>query len=218
MGGAARERRGARGLRLRSPRDYHLRRAQRPVRAGDPRPHARQRGMGCVLRRVYHRGRGARADRHAQRAVRNPGLARPQPRLDGDRAGSRARVVGLPRGLCGVRMKNDFRARHHPAYWAFIVHRASGVLLALFLPFHFWALGQALQGEQKLESFLRWTDQPLVKAGETALVLLLAAHMTGGLRLLALEFLAWRDWQKSLLAVAAGVALAAGLAFLLNLA
>ena len=115
-------------------------------------------------------------------------------------------------------MKNDFRARHHPAYWAFIVHRASGVLLALFLPFHFWALGQALQGEQKLESFLRWTDQPLVKAGETALGLLLAAHMTGGLRLLALEFLAWRDWQKSLLAVAAGVALAAGLAFLLNLA
>jgi fumarate reductase subunit D len=115
-------------------------------------------------------------------------------------------------------MKNDFRARHHPAYWAFIVHRASGVLLALFLPFHFWALGQALQGEQKLEIFLRWTEQPLVKAGETALVLLLAAHMTGGLRLLALEFLAWRDWQKSLLAVAAGVALAAGLAFLLNLA
>jgi fumarate reductase subunit D len=57
-----------------------------------------------------------------------------------------------------------------------------------------------------------------VKAGEAALVFLLAAHMTGGLRLLALEFLAWRDWQKGLLAVAAGVALAAGLALLLNLA
>ncbi len=115
-------------------------------------------------------------------------------------------------------MKNDFRARNHPAYWAFVVHRASGVLLTLFLPLHFWALGQALQGETKLESFLRWSDQPLVKFAETALVLALAAHMTGGLRLLALEFLAWRDWQKSLLAVAAGVALAAGLAFLLNLA
>jgi fumarate reductase subunit D len=115
-------------------------------------------------------------------------------------------------------MKNDFRARNHPAYWAFIVHRASGVLLALFLPLHFWALGQALHGEAKLESFLRWSDQPLVKFAEAALVLLLAAHMTGGLRLLALEFLAWRDWQKGLLAVAAGVALAVGLAFLLNLA
>jgi fumarate reductase subunit D len=114
-------------------------------------------------------------------------------------------------------MKSDFRARNHPAYWAFVVHRASGVLLALFLPLHFWALGQALHGEARLESFLRWSDQPLVKFAETALVLLLAAHLTGGLRLLALEFLAWRDWHKSLLALAAGIALGAGLAFLLNL-
>jgi fumarate reductase subunit D len=114
-------------------------------------------------------------------------------------------------------MKNDWRARNHPAYWAFVVHRASGVALAAFLPLHFWALGQALHGEEKLESFLRWSDQPLVKFAEIALVLLLAAHMTGGLRLLALEFLAWRDWHKSLLAVATGVALAAGLAFLLNI-
>jgi fumarate reductase subunit D len=97
------------------------------------------------------------------------------------------------------------------------VHRVSGVLLALFLPFHFWVLGQALHGETRLESFLRWSDQPLVKFAETALVLLLAAHLTGGLRLLALEFLAWRDWHKSLLAVAAGATLVAGLAFLLNL-
>jgi len=114
-------------------------------------------------------------------------------------------------------MKNDYRARNHPAWWAFVVHRASGVLLAVFLPLHFWALGQALHGEARLESFLRWSDQPLVKFAETALVLLLAAHLTGGLRLLALEFLAWRDWHKSLLALAAGVALAAGLVFLLNL-
>jgi fumarate reductase subunit D len=114
-------------------------------------------------------------------------------------------------------MKNDFRARDHPAWWAFAVHRASGVLLALFLPLHFWALGRALQGEAGLESFLRWSDQPLVKFAETALVLLLAAHLTGGLRLLALEFLAWRDWQKRLLAAAGGATLAAGLLFLLNL-
>jgi fumarate reductase subunit D len=90
-------------------------------------------------------------------------------------------------------------------------------MLSLFMPLHFWALGQALHGEARLESFLRWSDQPLVKFAETALVLLLAAHLTGGLRLLALEFLDWRDWHKSLLALAAGVALAVGLAFLLNL-
>jgi fumarate reductase subunit D len=114
-------------------------------------------------------------------------------------------------------MKNDFRSRNHPAYWAFVVHRFSGVLLALFLPLHFWALGQALQGAAALDGFLRWTEHPLVKFAETGLVLLLAAHMAGGLRLLALEFLEWREWQKTLLAAAAGISLVAGLAFLLNL-
>ncbi len=113
-------------------------------------------------------------------------------------------------------MKNDFRARNHPAYWAFIVHRASGLLLTVFLPFHFWALGQALHSAAAFDGFLRWSEQPLVKFAETGLVLLLAAHMAGGVRLLMLEFLAWRDWQKSLLAVAAGVSLAVGLAFALN--
>lgn len=111
----------------------------------------------------------------------------------------------------------DARARSHPAYWAFVVHRASGLLLALFLPLHFWALGQVLGGAARLEGFLRWTDHPLVKLAEWGLVLLLAAHLTGGLRLLALEFLPWRDWQKSLAAVAAGVALVAALAFALAL-
>ena len=113
-------------------------------------------------------------------------------------------------------MKNDFRTRNHPAYWAFVVHRVSGLLLMLFLPFHFWALGQALQSEAALDGFLKWTEHPLVKLGEVALVLLLAAHSAGGVRLLLLEFVTWRDWQKSLLAVAGGLTIAAGLAFLLN--
>ena len=114
-------------------------------------------------------------------------------------------------------MRNDFRSRKHPAYWAFVVHRVSGVALALFLPLHFWALAQALQGEARLESFLRWTDNPLVKAAEVGLVVLLAAHMGGGVRLLMIELLQWRDWQKSLLAAATAFSLAVGIAFLLNL-
>jgi fumarate reductase subunit D len=105
----------------------------------------------------------------------------------------------------------------HPAYWAFLVHRVSGIALALFLPLHFWALAQALQGAAQLDAFLAWTERPLVKFAEWGLVILLAAHLTGGLRILALEFLAWRDWQKSLAAVAAGVSLAIGLAFALAL-
>ena len=103
--------------------------------------------------------------------------------------------------------------KQHSSYWAFVVHRVSGIALALFLPFHFWALGNALQ----LEGFLEWTQQPLVKLGEWLIVVALAAHLGGGLRVLALEFLPWRDWQKSLAAAAAAFALAVGLAFALAL-
>ena len=107
------------------------------------------------------------------------------------------------------------RARNHPAYWAFLVHRASGIALALFLPAHFLALASALRGEAALDEILRWSEQPLVKAGEWILVVLLAAHLAGGLRLLALEFLPWRDWQKTLAALAAAFALVVGLVFAL---
>ena len=103
--------------------------------------------------------------------------------------------------------------RNHPAYWAFLVHRVSGIALALFLPAHFLALGTAIRGEAALDEFLRWTEQPLVIACEWLLVVLLAAHLAGGLRILALEFLPWREWQKSLAAAAAFLAIFAGLAF-----
>lgn len=94
-----------------------------------------------------------------------------------------------------------------------LIHRISGVALALFLPVHFWALGKGLQ----LDAFLRWTEQPLVKFAEWGIVVLLAAHLGGGLRVLAIEFLDWHEWQKSLAAIAAAIAFAAGLAFALAL-
>jgi fumarate reductase subunit D len=112
-------------------------------------------------------------------------------------------------------MNHALATRNHPTYWAFLLHRISGLGLAIFLPLHLYVLSLALE-EAALDAFLRWTDVPLVKAAETALVILLAAHMAGGLRLLALEFLPWRDWQKTLIAVAAAVAVGAGLIFLMR--
>jgi fumarate reductase subunit D len=110
----------------------------------------------------------------------------------------------------------DFRARSHPSWIGFAVHRVSGLLLALFLPLHFWALGSAIQGEVRLDGFLRWAENPLVKAAETVLVVLLAAHLAGGLRVMALEFLGWGRAQKDLVALSFGLSLLVGLVFLFN--
>lgn len=111
----------------------------------------------------------------------------------------------------------DFRSRAHPAWWAFLVHRVSGLALALFLPLHFWALGQALHGAAALDAFLRFADQPLFKFGEWGLVLLLALHAAGGVRLLLIEFGAWSGLRKNLIAVTAGFGVVAGLGFALAL-
>jgi len=94
-----------------------------------------------------------------------------------------------------------------------LIHRISGIALAAFLPVHFWALGRGLE----LDAFLRWTEQPLVKFAEWGIVVLLAAHLGGGLRVLAIEFLDWHEWQKGLAALAAAIVLGAGLAFALAL-
>jgi fumarate reductase subunit D len=111
----------------------------------------------------------------------------------------------------------DYRARMHPSYWAFAIHRVSGLALALFLPLHFWALGLALQGETALDSFLSVTDNAVFKIGEWTLVVLLAAHLVGGVRLLLIEFAPWSGPRKDLIAWAMGCAVAAGLAFALAL-
>jgi len=99
------------------------------------------------------------------------------------------------------------------SYWVAIVHRVSGIALALFLPLHFWALSTALE----LDAFLAWTRQPAVLIAEWGIVVALAAHFAGGLRVLALEFLPWHARQKMLAAAAAAITLAVGLALALAL-
>ena len=115
-------------------------------------------------------------------------------------------------------LRIDWRTRGHAGWWAFALHRGSGIALAVFLPAHFLALAQALQGEASLQSFLSWTEAPLVRASEIALVFLLAVHLALGVRLMLAELVEWRaQWQPRLIAGAVAFAIVAALAFALNL-
>ncbi|MBL8688203.1 MAG: succinate dehydrogenase [Rhodospirillaceae bacterium] len=105
--------------------------------------------------------------------------------------------------------------RNHASYRAFLVHRLSGLGLALFLPIHLIVLGLAVEASA-LDGFLRWSELPLVKAAETILVVLLALHMFGGLRLLAIELLPWSDRQKNWIGWAAAASLAVGAGFVIR--
>ena len=106
--------------------------------------------------------------------------------------------------------------RRQPLWLAYVLHRVSGLALALFLPAHFWVLSYALTDPAALEGFIRWTDHPLVKVAEFGLVFLLAVHLFGGLRLMALEWLPWSGRQKTFAAGAVAVSFGLSTAFFLG--
>jgi fumarate reductase subunit D len=103
------------------------------------------------------------------------------------------------------------------ALWiAAMVHRLSGLALAIFLPVHFFVLGLSFHGGARLDSFLRWSDQPMVKLAEGGLVFLLTVHLLGGLRVLVIENFDWHDGQKQLATLAAAVSAAVAFVFLVR--
>lgn len=111
---------------------------------------------------------------------------------------------------------HGIRSRAHPLWLAYILHRLSGLGLALFLPVHFWVLALAMTAPDRLDGFLELTEAGVVKLAEFGLVFLLAVHMFGGLRLMALEWLPWSAPQKTLAASAAALAFLVAALFLLR--
>jgi fumarate reductase subunit D len=111
------------------------------------------------------------------------------------------------------------RASHkQPGFGAALLHRLSGIALAIFLPLHFLALATALNGADALDSFLALTRSPLTRLSEAALVAALTMHMTLGLRVLAIELLDLRERTVVVLSGCAAVVVAVGVAFLLEAA
>lgn len=109
------------------------------------------------------------------------------------------------------------RASHKErGFLAAILHRLSGIVLAIFLPLHFLALATALNGANALDAFLQLTRQPLARFAEWGIVVALAVHMTLGLRLLAIEFFDFREKTLAVLSVCLAAVFAVGLAFVLN--
>lgn len=104
--------------------------------------------------------------------------------------------------------------RRDLAWLAALLHRLSGIALAVFLPVHFLVLGLAIEGSDRFDSFLAWTARPDVKLAEAVLVALFVGHLLGGLRLLAVDRGDTR-WQASLVAASLTLSLLAALVFVI---
>ncbi len=122
----------------------------------------------------------------------------------------------LCKGAWRMKAASGITSRAHPLWLAYILHRLSGLALALFLPLHLWVLALAMTDPERLDGFLNLTEAGAVKLAEFGLVFLLAVHMFGGLRLMAMEWLPWSTSQKTLAASAAAISFLISLLFFLK--
>ncbi len=103
-----------------------------------------------------------------------------------------------------------------PGFLAAMLHRLSGIALAIFLPMHFIALGMALGGADSLQSFLGVTHNGFVRIAEWGLVTALGLHMALGIRVLAMEFFAVRARGAIVVSACVACSVTVGLLFLLS--
>jgi succinate dehydrogenase subunit D len=103
-----------------------------------------------------------------------------------------------------------------PGFLAAMLHRLSGIALAIFLPMHFVALGMALGGADSLQSFLGVTHNLFVRVAEWGLVTALGLHMALGIRVLAIEWLAMQARGAIVVSWCVACSVTVGLLFLLN--
>src|SRR5438309_10707395 len=142
-------------------------------------------------------------------------LARPLPRSRHARLLARPPRARSPRRFRGLR-RMIRRTHIKPGFMAALLHRLSGIALAIFLPLHFLALGTALSGADRLDAFFNLTHNIGVRTAEWGLVTALALHLALGLRVLILESAGWRERTASLVSGCVAGSLAVGILFLLN--
>lgn len=115
-----------------------------------------------------------------------------------------------------MKNKKDIISRSHPLWLAYILHRLSGIALALFLPIHFWVLSMAMTNLSEFDQFLAMSQIDIIKFAEFILVFLLAVHMFGGLRLMGMEWLSLGSHHKNLAAGAIAISFLIAILFFLK--
>ena len=75
-------------------------------------------------------------------------------------------------------MKNDYRSRNHPAWWAFLLHRLSGLALSVFLVEFAPALRQPDMGSGA-EIAVDWPEPPAQPATQDEVLMSLAEAENG---------------------------------------
>ncbi|MCH7477210.1 MAG: succinate dehydrogenase, cytochrome b556 subunit [SAR324 cluster bacterium] len=95
---------------------------------------------------------------------------------------------------------------------AWLLHRVTGVALAVYLLPHFITINNARGGAAALDEALGWYTGPLVAAAEWLIVMAAVFHAFNGLRIIAVDFFDLSHRHRLLFALVLGATVAVLLA------
>jgi len=95
--------------------------------------------------------------------------------------------------------------RWHVGTWAWVLHRISGVVIALYLLLHIWVISFLQKGPESFNRVMHLLESPLVKLLEIGLLGVVIYHVLNGIRLVILD-LGWgMEHQKKMFWAVVGV-------------
>jgi succinate dehydrogenase / fumarate reductase cytochrome b subunit len=78
--------------------------------------------------------------------------------------------------------------RLHPGYIAWLLHRATGLGLALYLFMHIWVIHHISQGRQAFDQVMAIVQSPLAHIMEIALLGAVVFHGLNGIRIVLIDY------------------------------
>ena len=75
-----------------------------------------------------------------------------------------------------------------PGYIAWLLHRATGILLALYLPLHIWVIHHLAEGEESFNAVMSTVQSPLFHMLEVGLLGTVLYHGINGLRVVFIDY------------------------------
>ncbi len=121
-----------------------------------------------------------------------------------DGAGPRS-SIGSSGKLEGV--VEEVRLNPNLGTFAWVLHRLTGLGLALYLVLHLWALGAAAGGPAALEARLALFETASFRVLEVLVIGAVAFHMLNGVRIIVVDFARFSRWQKELFGAALAISL-----------
>ncbi|MEJ5347242.1 MAG: succinate dehydrogenase, cytochrome b556 subunit [Desulfosoma sp.] len=80
------------------------------------------------------------------------------------------------------------RYKLHPGYLAWILHRATGILLGLYLFLHIWVIHHLAQGEEAFNEVMAIVQSPFFHLLEIGLLATVVYHGLNGLRVVFIDY------------------------------